>query len=73
VLLCITPSPAIDRTAHVERIVPDEVLRPVELVALAGGTYGYHEAVRLVPHMAEHDDEDALTGSDYPSASASSL
>lgn len=36
-LLCITPSPAIDRTARVERIVLDEVLRPIELVALAGG------------------------------------
>lgn len=36
-LLCITPSPAIDRTAHVERLVHGEILRPVELVALAGG------------------------------------
>lgn len=36
-LLCITPAPAIDRTAHVERIVEDEVLRPLELVALPGG------------------------------------
>jgi tagatose 6-phosphate kinase len=36
-LLCITPSPAIDRTAHVERIVRDDVLRPLELVALPGG------------------------------------
>jgi 1-phosphofructokinase family hexose kinase len=36
-LLCITPAPAIDRTAHVERIVYGEVLRPVESVALAGG------------------------------------
>ena len=36
-LLCITPAPAIDRTARVERIVPDEVLRPVELHALPGG------------------------------------
>jgi len=36
-LLCITPSPAVDRTAHVERIVPGEVLRPLELIALPGG------------------------------------
>ena len=36
-LLCITPSPAIDRTAHVERISPGEVLRPIDLVALPGG------------------------------------
>jgi tagatose 6-phosphate kinase len=36
-LLCITPSPAIDRTAHVERIVTDEVLRPLEMFVLAGG------------------------------------
>jgi len=36
-LLCITPAPAIDRTAHVERIVHGEVLRPLQLVALPGG------------------------------------
>ena len=36
-LLCITPSPAIDRTAHVGRIVHGEILRPIELVALPGG------------------------------------
>jgi 1-phosphofructokinase family hexose kinase len=36
-LLCITPSPAIDRTAHVARIVAGEILRPLELVALPGG------------------------------------
>jgi tagatose 6-phosphate kinase len=36
-LLCITPSPAIDRTAHVERIVHGDVLRPLDLVALPGG------------------------------------
>ncbi len=36
-LLCITPAPAIDRTAHVERIERDRVLRPLELVALPGG------------------------------------
>ena len=36
-LLCITPAPAIDRTAHVARIAHDEVLRPAELIALPGG------------------------------------
>lgn len=36
-LLCITPGPAIDRTAYVERIVRDTVLRPRELVVLPGG------------------------------------
>ena len=36
-LLCITPAPAIDRTAHVSRVERDVVLRPTELVALAGG------------------------------------
>ena len=36
-LLCITPAPAIDRTARVERITHDEVLRPLELHALPGG------------------------------------
>jgi tagatose 6-phosphate kinase len=36
-LLCITPAPAIDRTARVERIVHDRVLRPLELHALPGG------------------------------------
>ena len=36
-LLCITPAPAIDRTARVERIVENEVLRPIELHALPGG------------------------------------
>lgn len=36
-LLCITPAPAIDRTAHVERISLGDVLRPLELVALPGG------------------------------------
>ena len=36
-LLCITPSPAIDRTAHVGRVVHGEILRPIELVALPGG------------------------------------
>lgn len=37
VLLCITPSPAIDRTAHVGRIALGQILRPIELVALPGG------------------------------------
>lgn len=37
VLLCITPCPAIDRTARVERIAHDTVLRPLELHALPGG------------------------------------
>ena len=36
-LLCITPAPAIDRTAHVERITHDEVLRPLEMYVLPGG------------------------------------
>ena len=36
-LLCITPAPAVDRTAHVARITTDEVLRPIELHALPGG------------------------------------
>ncbi len=35
--MCITPAPAIDRTAHVARIEHGEVLRPLELVALPGG------------------------------------
>ena len=36
-LLCIAPSPAIDRTARVERITPGVVLRPFDVVALPGG------------------------------------
>jgi len=36
-LLCITPAPAIDRTAFVERIEVDVVLRPNEVQALPGG------------------------------------
>ena len=36
-LLCITPSPAIDRTARVERIRLGEVMRPVEMLVLPGG------------------------------------
>jgi tagatose 6-phosphate kinase len=37
VLLCITPSPAIDRTAHVSRLVLAEVLRPTLVSVLPGG------------------------------------
>jgi tagatose 6-phosphate kinase len=49
VLLCITPSPAVDRTAHVEQIVMGEVLRPVEVVTLPGGkgVVAARAAVRL--------------------------
>ncbi len=36
-ILCVTPGPAIDRTARVERIEHDRVLRPVELSVLPGG------------------------------------
>jgi 1-phosphofructokinase family hexose kinase len=36
-LLCLTPAPAIDRTAHVTRLAHHEVLRPLELVVLPGG------------------------------------
>jgi tagatose 6-phosphate kinase len=36
-LLCITPSPAIDRTASVPRLSFDEVLRPTRVDALPGG------------------------------------
>jgi 1-phosphofructokinase family hexose kinase len=36
-LLCITPAPAIDRTAHVAHLAHHVVLRPMELVALPGG------------------------------------
>lgn len=36
-LLCITPAPAIDRTAHVERLAHNEVLRPLEMFVLPGG------------------------------------
>lgn len=36
-LLCITPAPAIDRTAHVDAITLGELLRPRELVVLPGG------------------------------------
>lgn len=37
VILCVTPSPAIDRSGRVDRFVPDRVLRPSSLVVLAGG------------------------------------
>ena len=36
-MLCIAPSPAIDRTARVDRFVDGAVLRPRELVVLPGG------------------------------------
>ena len=36
-ILCIAPSPAIDRTARVERFAEGVVLRPTELVVLPGG------------------------------------
>ncbi|CAN5599020.1 tagatose-6-phosphate kinase [soil metagenome] len=36
-LLCVTPSPAIDRTARVERVVTGVILRALEVVALPGG------------------------------------
>jgi 1-phosphofructokinase family hexose kinase len=37
VILCIAPNPAVDRTARVDRVVLDEILRPAEVLALAGG------------------------------------
>jgi len=36
-ILCVTPSPAIDRTARVERLTLGAVLRPTEVLALPGG------------------------------------
>ena len=36
-LLCLTPAPAIDRTAHVERLSYGAVLRPRQVVVLPGG------------------------------------
>src|SRR5476649_576692 len=36
-ILCVTPSPAVDRTARVERFTPDRVLRPTDLTVLPGG------------------------------------
>jgi tagatose 6-phosphate kinase len=36
-ILCITPNPAVDRTARVARVVTGQILRPIELLALPGG------------------------------------
>jgi len=36
-ILCVTPNPAIDRTARVDRVQLDAILRPTEVVALPGG------------------------------------
>jgi tagatose 6-phosphate kinase len=36
-ILCITPNPAVDRTARVSRVVVGEILRPLEVLALPGG------------------------------------
>ena len=36
-LLCVTPSPAIDRTARVPRLAFDTILRPTAVAALPGG------------------------------------
>lgn len=36
-ILCVTPSPAIDRTARVDRLTYGAVLRPTEVVVLPGG------------------------------------
>ena len=36
-ILCVTLSPAIDRTAQVERLVHDAILRPTDVVTLPGG------------------------------------
>ncbi len=36
-LLCVTPSPAIDRTARVGRLASGHALRPTEVVVLPGG------------------------------------
>ena len=37
IILCITPSPAVDRTARVPRLVVGEVLRPTRVEVLPGG------------------------------------
>jgi 1-phosphofructokinase family hexose kinase len=52
-LLFITPSPAIDRTAHVERLVQDVILRPTRLVASPGGkgVNAARAALRLGGHV----------------------
>jgi 1-phosphofructokinase family hexose kinase len=36
-ILCVTPNPAIDRTARVDRVALGTVLRPTEVVVLPGG------------------------------------
>jgi tagatose 6-phosphate kinase len=36
-ILCITPNPAVDRTARVSRLVVGQILRPLEVLALPGG------------------------------------
>lgn len=36
-ILCITPNPAVDRTARVSRVVVGEILRPLEVLVLPGG------------------------------------
>jgi 1-phosphofructokinase family hexose kinase len=36
-ILCVTPSPAIDRTARVDRLTFGAVLRPTDVLALPGG------------------------------------
>jgi tagatose 6-phosphate kinase len=37
VLVCLGPNPAVDRTALVEALEPNEILRPIEVVVLPGG------------------------------------
>jgi tagatose 6-phosphate kinase len=37
VILCVTPSPAIDRTARVSRLAFGSIMRPTEVVVLPGG------------------------------------
>lgn len=36
-IVCVTPNPAVDRTAWVTRVVVGQILRPIELLALPGG------------------------------------
>lgn len=36
-ILCITPNPAVDRTARVSRLAVGQILRPIELLVLPGG------------------------------------
>jgi 1-phosphofructokinase family hexose kinase len=48
-ILCITPNPAVDRTAWVPRVVLDEILRPDRVLALPGGKgFNVARAVRLL-------------------------